>query len=1009
MSNQLNPVQEEVDYERNQFMKGLTETQYNSQNYYEIKKSNQEISPQKKEIQSRLGDISSTISQFSPCKSPNKFMKQSKQSFSPNRTQLVRQSLSPQKNQINSFDKSQLESNLYGRNQQQQMSNPFQIVTSQARRIEELQIQVELLKQREFIQLSAEEQNQLISDLYTQVEQKNTLLQRQNEIISSLERQTLDANARLRIFEIDTEQNMIEIKQYKDELMLQNARNQSLQQSLNELRKAFEELQNEKMQMGDNFRKQYSDALEENLSLKNKINEIELKNNQMANELNTALDQIISEKAQQELLKKQMYQEKQQQVEKQPFRKISCDDENQIYNNLSPSYNNQSFLLDDFHANTINISMTSENLSEKMKKYCAELDIFIEKFLENKKYRVRSKQEMKFFTEMGKMISFLKNKHLKMSDEFKEQVEIMNKKSEETRFNMITTLAHVRILKQSTEITITDLEKTIDDLKSTKEKNFKKIEEQSKKIQNLENEIVELKKKNNQQTVKIHELTELSNQRQTNIEQLEKNINNLNQNITDLLDQQSKINEQFKQREQQMQQNINEQGNQINHLQNKQEQLLADIQELTSKLNDQKLKVDDLKQDIKDLHEQMDTEKEEYEQIIKQNIQSIESKNQQIKQQLEQIEELTSQVQILGDNGDNQGQEVIRLNQEVKELKQSEYNLQEDVRTCKRKIMSLENKLSNNFDDRQQLVEQNQQLQEENLKLASELDELKLSKNEIDIQYQHLHEQTQTSELELSVIKDKIPLVEEEMKQLIELKDKNLLQINQLKAVAIQQESKLLVQETKIKELEDELEQKQVLVQMMKVELEQIDSLHQESMIHEKVYYVKKQEEYEKTIFNLIEENKQLKLQKETLNTSINYLNKLDNFFDNENQVYQDQKQQIQKQNKKVKVLVQELDNQMKEKQILEKRISELETYINLIIENSIEYNVNNDKQIQELKQVLFNSQKENINVAQQQYYLGKNDIQTYNINLQSPENKANEDLSMQVNNPISYESNEII
>lgn len=57
----------------------------------------------------------------------------------------------------------------------------------------------------------------------------------------------------------------------------------------------------------------------------------------------------------------------------------------------------------------MNISMTSENMSERMKKYCADIDSFIATFLENKKYRVRSKQELKFFTEMAKMINFLKD------------------------------------------------------------------------------------------------------------------------------------------------------------------------------------------------------------------------------------------------------------------------------------------------------------------------------------------------------------------------------------------------------------------------------------------------------------------------------------------------------------------------------------------------------------------------------------------------------------------------
>ena len=56
---------------------------------------------------------------------------------------------------------------------------------------------------------------------------------------------------------------------------------------------------------------------------------------------------------------------------------------------------------------------------------------------------------------MTKTISYLKNKFLILKDEFKEFVEISNKKTDELKSNMVSTLAHVRILKQSTNITIT--------------------------------------------------------------------------------------------------------------------------------------------------------------------------------------------------------------------------------------------------------------------------------------------------------------------------------------------------------------------------------------------------------------------------------------------------------------------------------------------------------------------------------------------------------------------------
>ena len=99
--------------------------------------------------------------------------------------------------------------------------------------------------------------------------------------------------------------------------------------------------------------------------------------------------------------------------------------------------------------------MTSENMSERMKKYCADIDSFVANFLENKKYRVRSKQELRFFTEMAKMINFLKDQHAKLEEDFKEHMEFTNRKTEELKGSMVATLGHIRILKESTNLSIT--------------------------------------------------------------------------------------------------------------------------------------------------------------------------------------------------------------------------------------------------------------------------------------------------------------------------------------------------------------------------------------------------------------------------------------------------------------------------------------------------------------------------------------------------------------------------
>lgn len=121
-------------------------------------------------------------------------------------------------------------------------------------------------------------------------------------------------------------------------------------------------------------------------------------------------------------------------------RKDTIDDNASIH----LSNNNTSVLFDDTNNNNTTLN---DNLSDKLKKQGDKIDLFIEKFLESKKYKARSKQEIDFYKEMSKYVTHLKKSLQKLSDSYKEELELMAKKNEETKKNMIATLAHIRILK----------------------------------------------------------------------------------------------------------------------------------------------------------------------------------------------------------------------------------------------------------------------------------------------------------------------------------------------------------------------------------------------------------------------------------------------------------------------------------------------------------------------------------------------------------------------------------
>eukprot|EP00825_Cyclidium_porcatum_P052287 TRINITY_DN9862_c0_g1_i4.p1 TRINITY_DN9862_c0_g1~~TRINITY_DN9862_c0_g1_i4.p1 ORF type:complete len:263 (+),score=71.65 TRINITY_DN9862_c0_g1_i4:77-865(+) len=179
----------------------------------------------------------------------------------------------------------------------------------------------------------------------------------------------------------------------------------------------------------------------------------------------------------------------------------------------------------------------------------------------------------------------------------------------------------------------------------------------------------------------------------------------------------------------------------------------------------------------------------------------------------------------------------------------------------------------------------------------------------------------------LTEIEQRLPLAQLEYKSLVE-KDKNIIQENKKLNQQYQEQftinNQLL---SKNEELNSELTS-------LKADIEQSD-------MKKNIFYQKKINEYESRILVMTEESCQLQEENQKLNQSLKYMNGMEKFFDkNFSEKKSDHSNsQEQQLSEKVKILAKQLEIQLKNKNGMQNRITELEEFIMMLLDENYEDN----------------------------------------------------------------------
>eukprot|EP00825_Cyclidium_porcatum_P052285 TRINITY_DN9862_c0_g1_i1.p1 TRINITY_DN9862_c0_g1~~TRINITY_DN9862_c0_g1_i1.p1 ORF type:complete len:406 (+),score=89.84 TRINITY_DN9862_c0_g1_i1:832-2049(+) len=220
----------------------------------------------------------------------------------------------------------------------------------------------------------------------------------------------------------------------------------------------------------------------------------------------------------------------------------------------------------------------------------------------------------------------------------------------------------------------------------------------------------------------------------------------------------------------------------------------------------------------------------------------------------------------------------------------------------------------------QNLPEKIEQLEQSNKKYLQEIEK----DQEIKKTQQQQIEQLQNT---LTEIEQRLPLAQLEYKSLVE-KDKNIIQENKKLNQQYQEQftinNQLL---SKNEELNSELTS-------LKADIEQSD-------MKKNIFYQKKINEYESRILVMTEESCQLQEENQKLNQSLKYMNGMEKFFDkNFSEKKSDHSNsQEQQLSEKVKILAKQLEIQLKNKNGMQNRITELEEFIMMLLDENYEDN----------------------------------------------------------------------